>query len=111
MPRDDAGDRGPGGPAEATDTIAVEVVYARPERQELVAVRLASGSDVAAAIAASGIAEAFPHDDLDACDTGIWGRVVPRSARLRNGDRVELYRPLFMDPREARRRRALQERR
>ncbi|HEX5787694.1 MAG TPA: RnfH family protein [Woeseiaceae bacterium] len=107
MPRDDDGGRGPGGPAAAAGTIAVEVVYARSERQELVALRLPSGSDVAAAIAASGIAEAFPHDDLDACDTGIWGRMVPRSALLKNGDRVELYRPLFMDPREARRRRAL----
>lgn len=98
--------RGAGGAPEAAGTITVEVAYARPERQVLTAVRVAAGSDIAAAIAASRIGERFPDDDLDACETGIWGRVVPRSARLRDGDRVELYRPLRRDPREARRLRA-----
>lgn len=86
--------------------IAVEVVYADPVRQALIALRVPDGSNVEQALAISGIYDRFPSDNLAQAPTGIWGRTVARTQRLRDGDRVELYRPLKMDPREARRRRA-----
>jgi hypothetical protein len=45
----------------------------------------------------------FPEGDLANCQAGIWGKPVGRDHRLKDGDRLELYRPLLMDPREARR--------
>jgi uncharacterized protein len=86
--------------------VQVEVVFALPEEQVLVALRLEEGSTVEDAIAASGLYERFPGHDLKSFDTGIWGRVVARTHILRTGDRVELYRPLRLDPRDARRERA-----
>ncbi len=84
--------------------ISVEVVFALPDVQVLVTVTMEAGASVADAIRQSGIPERFPGQRLDALQTGIWGRPVERSCRVRDGDRVELYRPLQLDPREARRR-------
>ena len=88
------------------DDISVEVAFATPDTQVLIAVRLAPGSDVESALESSGVYERFPDYELRRCATGIWGRVVPRNRQLRDGDRVELYRPLRLDPRDARRERA-----
>jgi putative ubiquitin-RnfH superfamily antitoxin RatB of RatAB toxin-antitoxin module len=85
------------------DTIEVEVVYALAERQALVAVAIPAGATAADAIEQSGIARRFPEQDLSACKIGIWGRLVDGDQLLENGDRVEIYRPLIIDPREARR--------
>lgn len=81
----------------------VEVVFALPRRQVLVTVTLEEGATVAEAIHASGLAERFPDEQLDALPTGIWGRPADRDAVVSDGDRVEVYRPLEIDPREARR--------
>lgn len=86
--------------------LTVEVVYALTDRQELVTIILPPGATVGDAIVESTIADAFPEDDLEAMTVGVWGRVVSREHPLANGDRVEIYRPLSIDPREARRRRA-----
>lgn len=86
--------------------LAVEVAYADAERQDLVSVILRPGATVRDAIDESAIAEAFPEVDLSIMSVGIWGRVVSRDHELADGDRVEIYRPLAVDPREARRRRA-----
>jgi len=83
--------------------IVVEVVYALQEQQELIEIRVPVGTSVADAIQRSGIADRFPGEQLDDCPTGIWGRPVGRGEPVRNGDRVELYRPLQKDPRVARR--------
>ena len=74
-----------------------------PERQKLVNVELEQGSSVADALEASGLYDAFSDVDFAALETGIWGRLVVRDQVLVSGDRVEVYRPLRMDPREARR--------
>ncbi|MDA0978320.1 MAG: RnfH family protein, partial [Proteobacteria bacterium] len=58
------------------------------------------------AVQASGIASHFPELELDELEKGIWGRRRPEDHEVRSGDRVEIYRPLVVDPREARRRRA-----
>ncbi len=82
--------------------IEVEVVFATRSRQALVALELDPGATVADAIAAA-LASRFPDEPLDALQAGIWGRPVARSQVLADGDRVELYRPLHKDPRDARR--------
>ena len=81
----------------------VEIVFALPTRQVLQKVNVAEGATVTDVIAASGIARQFPDNDLAACQTGVWGRPVDRDRLVREGDRIELLRPLEMDPREARR--------
>ncbi len=63
------------------------------------------------AIRSSGLAERFPEIDVEASAIGIWGRACGPDALLKDGDRVELYRPLAMDPNEARRLRARELRR
>ena len=86
--------------------IRVEVVYAAEDRQLLTAVDVDAGSTVEQALRRSGIYDRFPNDPLRECDVGIWGQCVSRSSSVKDGDRIELYRPLRMDPREARRLRA-----
>jgi hypothetical protein len=85
------------------ETLCIEVVFALSDRQELVAVRLQSGATVADAIEQSSIQSAFPEWNLSECAVGIWGQPAERGQRLQQGDRVEIYRPLTIDPREARR--------
>lgn len=86
----------------------VEVVCALPDRQWCVPVRLPPGATVADAVAeaASGLAEEPGVPDLSCCAVGVWGEVADRKRPLSSGDRVEIYRPLIVDPREARRRAA-----
>lgn len=87
--------------------IRVEVVYAMAARQELVALELEPGSTVADAIERSGLADKFAEFKLDPARVGIFSRKVSLGHVLRDGDRVEVYRPLQADPKEARRQRAL----
>jgi putative ubiquitin-RnfH superfamily antitoxin RatB of RatAB toxin-antitoxin module len=82
----------------------VEVVYALPEGEDVVTVNLAPGATAADAVAASGLDGR--HPGIERCKLGIYGKVVPPAMLLADGDRVEVYRPLLIDPKEARRRRA-----
>jgi putative ubiquitin-RnfH superfamily antitoxin RatB of RatAB toxin-antitoxin module len=66
---------------------------------------LAAGATVRDAVAASGLAAAFPAADVEAGGAGIWGRRAAWDQPLRDGDRVEVYRPLLVDPKVARRER------
>ena len=86
--------------------ITVEVVYALPGNQLLVELSVVPGTTAREAIARSGILARFPQIDPDRQRIGIFGRVVKADAVLQAGDRVEIYRPLIADPKEARRRRA-----
>jgi uncharacterized protein len=87
-------------------SIRVSVVYALPERATEIELTLSEGATVAEAIDRSRIAEHHPEADFEGLTAGIFGRVAARGARLADGDRVELYRPLRIDPKSARRRRA-----
>lgn len=87
--------------------LRVEVVFALEERQSLVSVSVPAGSTVADAIDSSGLRDLFPDYDLLQLPVGIWGRPVDRQRKVQSGDRIEIYRPLQMDPMEARRQRAL----
>ncbi|HSD68797.1 MAG TPA: RnfH family protein [Woeseiaceae bacterium] len=86
--------------------IDIELVFATPARQVLLKLSLPAHTTVGEAIVLSGIASRFADENLVELQAGIWGRPVERQHRLEHGDRVELYRPLLADPREARRLRA-----
>lgn len=88
------------------DVIDVEVAYARPEQQWLLRLQLPAGATVADAIRASGLPERFAEIDVERDGVGIFSRRAALSDRLQAGDRVELYRPLTVDPKQARRQRA-----
>ena len=92
-----------------TLTMRVEVVYALPHRQHRVTLELAPGSTVLDAIEASGLLQRLPQIELDRA--GVWGRPVSPGTRLRECDRVEIYRRLTADPKEIRRARAAKARR
>jgi putative ubiquitin-RnfH superfamily antitoxin RatB of RatAB toxin-antitoxin module len=87
-------------------TIRVEVAYATPERQALLRVEVPTGCTVEQAIGLSGICEQFPGLCIEEGAVGIFSRKVPLHQVLREADRVEIYRPLIADPKEARRKRA-----
>lgn len=84
----------------------VSVAIALPSRQEVIELDLPEGARVAEAIALARVRERYPELDLDACDVGIWSRVCGRDTVLREGDRVEVYRPLAADAKAMRRQRA-----
>ncbi|NGX16384.1 RnfH family protein [Wenzhouxiangella sp. XN24] len=85
------------------ETIEVEVAYARPERQLILAVEVPRGTSAAEAVRLSGIEEKFPEIDLGSQRLGIFGKLCKADRELNPGDRVEIYRPLLADPRAARR--------
>lgn len=85
-------------------SIRVEVVLALARGVDAVALSLPAGATVRDAVAASGLGKRHPGLDLAA--VGVFGRRVKPDARLADGDRVEVYRPLLNDPKEARRQRA-----
>jgi len=86
--------------------ITVEVAYALPERQWLVKVQLPAGATVQAAIDASGIADQVPGIEITPDRLGVFSIKAEPTTTLHDGDRVEIYRPLQVDPKESRRRRA-----
>lgn len=87
------------------DLLDIEVAYAESERQFLRRISLTSGATVADAIAASGLEAEFAID-VSNLAVGVWSKLVTRDTPLNDGDRVEVYRALTADPKEARRRRA-----
>ena len=91
---------------EAVEPLAVEVVYALPRRERRIAVRVRAGASVAEAIRQSGIAAEFPEIDPDRAQVGVYSRRVSPDSPVRDGDRIEIYRPLVADPKAVRRARA-----
>lgn len=88
----------------ANPEIDIEVAYARPDRQWLIALRVPSGCSAIAAVHASGLVESAALSEP--LSLGIFGRACQSDAPLNHGDRVEIYRELSYDPMESRRRRA-----
>jgi hypothetical protein len=84
--------------------IRIEVVCALPQREASVRLSMPRGATVREALAKSGLAT------LAGAKVGIFGKVVSADALLNDGDRVEIYRPLTIDPKDARRRRAARKR-
>jgi putative ubiquitin-RnfH superfamily antitoxin RatB of RatAB toxin-antitoxin module len=87
-------------------SLRVSVAVATPASQEVIEVELPDGATVGDAIAAAALGERFPGLDPGALEVGVWSRPCDRSTPLRDGDRVELYRPLRADAKAERRARA-----
>jgi uncharacterized protein len=85
-------------------SVQIEVVYAMSHRQERVSLDLPPGSTVLDAVKATGLLQRLPRPEIG--DVGVWGRAVTPQTRLRDRDRVEIYRRLIADPKEIRRERA-----
>jgi uncharacterized protein len=85
-------------------SMRVEVIYALAQKQERVLVDLPPGSAVQDALQASGLLQRLPQIEFGRL--GVWGKPVTPETRLRDRDRVEIYRPLIADPKEVRRERA-----
>ncbi|NNC54857.1 MAG: RnfH family protein [Pseudomonadales bacterium] len=93
--------------ASADKLITVEVAYATPEKQKIIAVQVEQGCSPLQAAQQSGINAEFEGVDLGAAKMGVFGKAVdPNAYRLMPGDRVEIYRPLLIDPKEVRKARA-----
>jgi len=86
--------------------LRVEVIYALRNRQVLLAFEVEEETTVKEAIESSGILRRFPEVDLIRMPVGIFGRATRLDERLRDGDRIEIYRPLIADPKQARHARA-----
>lgn len=84
----------------------VEVSYASEHKQVLLEVEVPKDATLEAAIQLSGILKQFPEISLDKYKVGVFGHAEPLTAKLREKDRVEIYRPITCDPKEVRRQRA-----
>ncbi len=85
-----------------TSLIHVEVAYALPGKQTILGLDVPEGTTALEAARRSGIADKFEGIDLDNAKLGIFAKVVSPGQVLREGDRVEIYRPLVADPKEVR---------
>ncbi|MBQ0712485.1 MAG: RnfH family protein [Porticoccus sp.] len=95
------------------ELITVEVAYALPHRQQLIELEVPQGTTAFEAVQQSGIVGQFPDIDLETAKMGIFGQALgtkglklPKEHVLEMKDRVEIYRPLIVDPKEVRKRRA-----
>jgi putative ubiquitin-RnfH superfamily antitoxin RatB of RatAB toxin-antitoxin module len=91
--------------------LSIEVCYALPDEQALIAVELPEGATVQQALDASGILRRYPQIDLKKQKVGVFGKLKPLDTVLADHDRVEIYRPLIVDPKAARQRRVEKTRR
>tara|TARA_Y100001972_G_scaffold82582_1_gene100534 strand:+ start:117 stop:431 length:315 start_codon:yes stop_codon:yes gene_type:complete len=88
----------------------VEVVYALPDRQKLISLRVPAGTSMYEAVQQSGITGFFPELDIERSSMGIFSKVEanPKARMLAEGERVEIYRSLIIDPKDNRKERARQ---
>ena len=87
-------------------SIEIEIVYALPDNQVLKCLLVPEGTTVAQAITLSGLTDLFPEINLTKNKIGIFSKFAKPETILRHHDRIEIYRPLIVDPKEARRKRA-----
>lgn len=88
-------------------TISIEIAYALPERQRIIELDVAVGTRVYEAVKQSDILSMFPDIDLETAKMGIFGKAVKAESHVvEAGDRIEVYRPLLIDPKASRKARA-----
>ena len=94
--------------ASPASDIHLEVAYALPNQQKILAISVAAGTSVQAAALNSGIEKYFAGLDVTTAKLGIFGKLVAKPAQqaVKQGDRIEIYRPLLADPKAARIQRA-----
>ena len=88
------------------DEILIEIAYALPEEQVIISIKVPTIFNVQQAIEKSGIQKKFPSIDLSKNKVGIFGKKTTLDHTLNDRDRIEIYRPLILDPKEMRRKRA-----
>jgi putative ubiquitin-RnfH superfamily antitoxin RatB of RatAB toxin-antitoxin module len=89
-----------------SNKIPVEVAYALPEQQEIIMLEVEPGTTASQAAVSSGIVRHFPGLALEGASFGVFGKAIKTDYILHAGDRVEIYRPLIADPKDARKKRA-----
>lgn len=89
-----------------SEIMHIEVVYPLSHKQEIIQIKLPQGATVRQAIEASGLLQKYPEIDLAKNKIGIFAKLTKAEVRLRDQDRVEIYRPLIADPKEVRKQRA-----
>jgi len=90
----------------ASDHILVEVAYATPKNQLIITIKVSIGTNIKQAIEKSGIQKEFSDIDLNNNFVGIFGKQTSLDYVLNEKDRIEIYRPLIIDPKEQRRKKA-----
>ncbi|WP_019882035.1 MULTISPECIES: RnfH family protein [unclassified Methylophilus] len=93
-------------PNTQAEMMTVEVAYALPQTQTIIALTVSPGTTALEAVIQSGIAQQYPDISLDHLVLGIFGKKTEHGTILKAMDRVEIYRPLLANPKEARRLRA-----
>ncbi|NOX43152.1 MAG: RnfH family protein [Gammaproteobacteria bacterium] len=88
------------------DDILIEVAYAQTDKQVIVPIKVKVETIVSDAIKQSGILDIFPDINVAINKVGVFGKLTRLDVLLREGDRIEIYRPLIADPKEIRKRRA-----
>ena len=88
------------------ETVAIEVVFAVQEKQEVMRLEVPSGTLIRDAVRLSRIESLFPNYDLSMLSLGVWSEAKPEAYVVQSGDRVEVYRSLINNAKDARRRRA-----
>lgn len=85
------------------EAVRIAVVYALPERQVIVDLEVPEGTSVADAVARTDLARRFPEIASRPLACAVYGKAVPLTSVVRAGDRIEILRPLLIDPKEGRR--------
>jgi putative ubiquitin-RnfH superfamily antitoxin RatB of RatAB toxin-antitoxin module len=87
-------------------TVNIEVAYALPDKQQVIALQVSEGTTIEQAIRQSGILDQFPQIDITQNKVGIFGKLKKADVVVREGERIEIYRPLIADPKQVRKQRA-----
>ena len=90
----------------SVEKISIEVVYGVPNKQKILTLLVKMGTTVEQAIIDSGVIALFPEINLEVNKVGVWNRAVKLSEIVNDLDRIEVYRPLIVDPKDVRKRRA-----
>ncbi|WP_029148735.1 RnfH family protein [Methylophilus sp. 5] len=93
-------------PTTQAEMMPIEIAYATPQAQSIIAMHVSAGTTAQQAVMQSGIALQYPEISLDQLVLGIFGKRIAAETILKAMDRVEIYRPLLANPKEARRQRA-----
>ncbi len=88
------------------ETVAIEVVFAVPEKQQVIPLEVPPGTLIRDAVRLSCIESHFPNHDLSNLPVGVWMEVKPETYVVQSGDRIQIYRSLITNAKDARRRRA-----
>jgi putative ubiquitin-RnfH superfamily antitoxin RatB of RatAB toxin-antitoxin module len=88
------------------ETVAIEVAFAVQGKQEVIQIKVPSGTLIRDAVRLSCIESLFPNYDLSVLSLGVWNEVKSQAYIVQSGDRVEVYRSLINNSKDARRRRA-----